>query len=373
MKILHVVGSRPGFLRLSPVMRALSRVGVDRQAIVYVGLSADLAPRDSFLADLDLPAPDLVLGVGEGSPAVRTGRAMIGLDSIVSREAPDWIFTVGDGEPTLAAVVVGRRNGTAIARLEAGLRTGDDTEPQETNRLVADRLSDLLFTAQPQAGSRLLAEGVPDHRVHFVGSVVADAVDQLLDRAASLDLPAAMGLDTRSYLLALFRSGDNIDDRERLESILFALDGAALETGLQALLVVEPRLGSRVRRHELGGALAPFTLIEPVSYSELLALIEGAAVVVTDSGEIRDSTLLLGVPSVAVRRPSVRDLIVMSEGSTVVSGDPEGIVDSVRQCHSADRVPFRPERWDGRAAQRIARIAMAGRPNGIHFDRSATA
>ena len=373
MKVLHVVSSRSGFLQLSPIVRALFRFGAEEQPVLYVGRPEDLTPLDTFLRDLDLGSPEFTLSADGGSPSARIGRLIIGMAAVIAREAPDWIFTGGDGDPELAAAIVGRRSGTAMARLEAGLRTGDRSDPSEITRLVADRLSDLLFTSQPQARARLLGEGVAPHRIHFVGSLVADAVGHLRERAAELELPGSEAPGLRTYLLDLFRECHTVDDPERLESILFALGGASVDADRQALLVMEPALATAVRRHGFEGLVSPLATIGATSYAELITLIEGAEAVVTDAREIRDASMLLGVPSVTIRGASGRGPALVHEANPIVSAQPDEVIDALRQCRRAARLPIRPELWDGKASLRLARIAVAGVPDAVDVDRSASA
>jgi UDP-N-acetylglucosamine 2-epimerase (non-hydrolysing) len=293
---------------------------------------------------------------------MQTGRSVIALEPIVRREAPDWIFAVGDADAALAAALVGRKNGTPVAHLEAGLRTGDDTSPEEINRLLTDRLSDVLFTAESETGRNLRREGIPDDRIHFVGNVVADAVERLKDRARALDLPAVMELETESYLLALFRRERNVADAERLETLLGELDAAAMETGRPTLLVMEPRLAASVHRHRLEHLLPPLNVIEPVGYVELVALIRDAALVLTDGGEVRDSATLLGVPSITVRTEPLRGQTISQGLNRVCAGDAVGLADAVDGALKMRRKPQRPELWDGHAAERIAEVAFTTAP-----------
>jgi UDP-N-acetylglucosamine 2-epimerase (non-hydrolysing) len=357
MNVFHVVGSRPAFLSLSPVIRALRGTGAE-QTIVYAGASTDLSPRDRFLVDLDLPEPDFVLGGGGGSSALRTGRAVIGLEPIVTRSSPDWIFAVGDVDAALAAALVARKNGIPLAHLEAGLRTGDDSSSTEINRLLTDRLADVLFTAESRAHDVLRSEGIPSHRIHFVGNVLADAVDLLLDRARELDLPALMQLDPGSYVLALLRPGRGADADE-LAALLVALEGATLESGRPLLLVMEPALAADIRGQDLEHLLAPLTVIEPVGYVELLGLVEGAGVVVTDAAELPDVAALLGVPCVTVSEEPLHAASGPNGAGSVVTRGVDGLVEATVEGLGSSRDASRPELWDGHAAERIADIARA--------------
>jgi len=363
MKILHVVGSRSGFLRISPVVRALRASGAAKQLIAFAGHRGELVPQATFLSDLELPPPDVVLGVAAGSPAMQTGRAVISLEPIVARQAPDWIFAVGDTDAALAAALVGRKNGTPVAHLEAGLREGDDSAPDEVNRLLTDRLADALFTAEAEVTRRLIErEGIHSDRVHFVGNVVADAVDRLVERASELHLASAMGLEKGSYLLALIRRERNVREGDRLEAFLRGLDGATFETGRPTLLVLEPEIAASVRRHRLEDLLAPLEVVQTLGYVELLSLLRDSAAILTDARELQDAALLLGVPCVSGR---IGRTVGPGASSTVRSGclgaEVDDLAEAVDEAMWSPRPPRRPALWDGHAAERIAQVALAGR------------
>ena len=214
MKILHVVGSRSGFFRLSPVFRALRSAGADRQVIVYSGHREELGPEDSLRDELELPSPDHVLGVSTGSSASQTGRSLIALEPIVMRESPDWIFAVGDVDVALAAALVGRKNGIPLAHLEAGLRAGTSDHAIDINRLLTDRLSDALFVAEPETREQLLEEGIDAARIHLVGNTVADTALRLLAREVEFDVASSIGLERGSYVVGLLTAIDALPGRD---------------------------------------------------------------------------------------------------------------------------------------------------------------
>lgn len=362
MKVLHVVGSRSGFLRISPVFRALRSAGADRQVIVYSGHRDELSPDDRFLEELELPAPDYVLGVSAGSSAVQTGRSLIALEPIALREGPDWIFAVGDVDAALAAALVGRKNGLPLAHLEAGFRTGDPSAPAEINRQLTDRLSDALFTAEPDASENLISEGVDAARVHYVGNTVADAVSRLRDRSSALKLPEVLGLEEGSYVVASLQHGGDLCEAGQLEDLLGALDLVAFETGQSTILLLDPSAAAEIRKQGLEPLLAPITVVTATSYAELLALVEGAGAVVTNAREVQDCATVTGVPSVAVGNFAVRRDTSCATGSHVSLGEIDRLPEVVVQCLASRPEPPQPELWDGQSAERIAGITMASEP-----------
>ncbi len=359
MKILHVVGSRSGFFRISPVFRALTAAGADRQVIVYAGHRDELVPRDMFLEELELPSPDYVLGVSTGTSTFQTGRSLIALEPIVLRENPDWIFAVGDVDAALAAALVGRKNGIPLAHLEAGLRAGDRFSPVETNRLLADRLSDALFTAERETSEHLILEGIEAERIHFVGNTVADTVSRLRDRSSALELPAVLGLEEGSYVVALLQRTGGPQRPGRLEEFLDALDEVALETSRPTILVLDSPAAADVREQRLEHLLAPLTVVHSPSYVELLALVEEAGTVVTNAREVQDCATVLGVPSVAVGDLAVGRAEIFKRGNHVSVDELDRLPELVIRVLTEQPAPQRPELWDGHAAQRLAEITMA--------------
>jgi len=361
MKVLHVIGSHYGFLRASPVFRALRAAGAERQTIVYAGHREDLAPHDPLFGELELPVPHHVLGVSSGTSAARTGRSVIALEAIVRREDPDWIFAVGDVDAALAAALVGRKNGIPLAHLEAGLRSSRGRPAVELNRFLTDRLSDALYVAERHTREQLLEEGIESDRIHFVGNTVADAVRRLRGRAESLHLPAVMGLDEGSYVVAVMASADGLSASVRLEDFLRALDGVAFESGRPTILALDPFAAAAVHEQELESLLTPVTAVPTPSYVELLALVAGAGAVVSNVCEILDSAVVLGVPFVAVGDLSVGRTTVFGEAVRVPADAMDRLPEAAMDVLSAGSTPAIPERWDGRAAERIAETTLAAR------------
>jgi UDP-N-acetylglucosamine 2-epimerase (non-hydrolysing) len=362
MKVLHVVGSHPGFFRISPVFRALTAAGADRQVIVYAGHREDLSTRGGFLEELELPPPDHVLGVSTGTSAAQTGRSLIALEALVLREQPDWIFAVGDVDSSLAAALVGRKNGVPLAHLEAGVRSGNSRAAAEVNRLLTDRLSDALFTAERQTRDHLIAEGIDPGRVHFVGNTAADTVSRLRRTAAALDLPSVMGLEAGSYVVGLLDLAGSGVDRPPLDGFLRALDGVAFETGRPTIVVLDPRSAAAVREQRLEALLSPMTAVHSPSYVEMLALVDAAAAVVTNALDITDCATVVGVPSVGIGDLSVGRADIFGRGAHVSAQELDRLPDVVASLLRKRRAPGLPELWDGEAARRIGEITMARLP-----------
>jgi UDP-N-acetylglucosamine 2-epimerase (non-hydrolysing) len=352
--VVHVVGARPNFMKAAPVIRALRARGV-AQRIVHTGQHYDATMSDVFFTDLALPEPDLNLGVGSGSHATQTAALLVALEDAFARLDPALAIVYGDVNSTIAAAIVGSKIGLPIAHVEAGLRSFDDTMPEEINRRVTDLLSDLLFVTSPEGIANLERVGIPAGRIHFVGNPM---IDTLLANLGRFD-PAAMmdrlGLPRR-YAVATMHRPANVDDPAKAARVVAMLRGVADQVTL--VLPLHPR-GRPVL--EAAGLVADERLrvVEPLGYVDFLSLVRGAALVVTDSGGIQEETTILGVPCLTVR-PNTERPITISHGTNRLV-DPEGVAPLVGSI--LDRglaVPdVGPPLWDGHAGERIAAVIEA--------------
>lgn len=359
MRVLVVAGARPNFMKVAPILRALSGAGHEA-LLVHTGQHYDARMSDSFFRDLGLPEPDHHLGVGSGSHAVQTARVMEAFEPVLLETRPEWVVVVGDVNSTLACALVTSKlkqeTGSRIAHVEAGLRSGDWRMPEEVNRVLTDRLSDLLLTPSRDALPNLLAEGLPEDRVAFVGNVMIDTLFHQLEGARALEMPARLGLAGRPYAVATLHRPSNVDSAETLEPILRAL--AEIHAGqLPIVFPVHPRTRKQISVFGLEPLLEGLTVLEPLGYSEMLSLTAGAALVLTDSGGLQEETTALGIPCITLREQTERPITV-SEGTNRLAEWPltvEGIVGLSRatlEARRAGEAP-RPEGWDGHAAERV--------------------
>jgi len=369
MRVLVVAGARPNFMKVAPILRALEAAGHEG-ILVHTGQHYDAAMSDAFFADLELPEPDYHLGVGSGSHAVQTARVMEAFEPVLKEVQADWLVVVGDVNSTLACALVASKlkaeTGTRIAHVEAGLRSGDWRMPEEVNRVLTDRLSDLLLTPSRDAHPNLLAEGIAAERVRFVGNVMIDTLSHQLPRARALDMPGRLGLEAGAYVAATLHRPSNVDDPAALCAVLEALARVAGE--MPVVLPLHPRTRSRAADFGLEPLLARLTVLEPLGYREMLSLTEGAAVVLTDSGGLQEETTALGVPCVTLREQTERP-ITITEGTNRLAPWPlskEGVYASFRDAVAQGRgIPAArgPEGWDGRAGERVVRALCD--PNGM--------
>ncbi len=343
LSLLHVVGARPNLPKLAPVHRAAAARGIE-QRVVHTGQHYDDAMWDSLLRDLRQPAPDVNLGVGSASHTVQTARIMEGLESVIASRRPTWVVVYGDVNSTLAATLVAAKMGVPSAHVEAGLRSGDRSMPEEINRLVADRLAALLLTPSRDADETLLSEGVAPSTIRFVGNVMIDSVVEALPRArARRPRGAAAG----THVLATLHRPSNVDDPARLAALLAALRTIAAERPV--IFPVHPRTRARLAEHGL--VTDGVTLVDPLGYIDMLAWLDSAHAVVTDSGGVQEESTALGVPCLTVRDNTERP-ITITEGTNQLVRDPGALPALVRTAMRPVSLR-RPEGWDGRAGERI--------------------
>src|SRR6267143_560902 len=332
MRVLSVVGARPNFMKLAPVDRALVKRGVEH-VIIHTGQHYDPGMSDAFFEELWIPAPDLLL-------------------------------VYGDVNSTVAASLVAAKLHVRVGHVEAGLRSGDWTMPEEINRVVTDRLSDLLFLPSRDAAENLGAEGVPADRMHFVGNVMIDTLCWALPQALTLDAAARHGVAAGPFAVVTLHRPSNVDDPAVLRELLDALGRLAAK--VPVLFPVHPR--TRKRIGELGPrrvAGRGLELLEPLGYLEMLSLVAGAALVITDSGGLQEETSFLGVPCITVR-PNTERPITCTHGTNRLVLPRRDAVLAAAERALGRRSPARPvlERWDGQAAERIVRVLCDGELDG---------
>ncbi|HMH83742.1 MAG TPA: UDP-N-acetylglucosamine 2-epimerase (non-hydrolyzing) [Gemmatimonadales bacterium] len=355
MRILSVVGARPNLMKLAPVDRELVRRGVEH-VIVHTGEHSDAGLSDALFEQLWIPAPDHDLGVGSGSHAQQTAAVIERLEPILLNLRPDVVLVYGDVTSTLAAALVAAKLQLRVGHVEAGLRSRDWTMPEEINRVVTDRLSDLLFLPSRDAAENLTAEGMPAERMQFVGNVMIDTLCWALPHARQRDAPARFDVGGCPYAVVTLHRPANVDDPTVLRELLGAL--TRLAARVPVLFPVHARMRSRIQETGLrGSGDGGPRLLEPLGYLDMLSLVAGAALVVTDSGGLQEETSFLGVPCLTVR-PITERPITCTHGTNRLVMPRRGPVLAAAERALARRSPARPviERWDGQAAERIARV-----------------
>ena len=358
MLIYLVAGARPNFMKIAPIVRALQAQQALTFKIIHTGQHYDREMNDVFFEELGIPEPDVFMAAGGGSHAQQTGKIMIGFEELCIAERPAAVLVVGDVNSTLACSIVAKKLNIPVAHVEAGLRSGDMTMPEEINRLVTDAISDWFFVTEPAAVGHLKREGKPDSAIHYVGHVM---VDNVLFQADKLTRADTSGFETAAFKAAHARYGvvtlhrpSNVDDPVNFARIAGALKEIAAE--LPLIFPVHPR--TRANLDKFGIDLGPnITLAGPQAYMAFLNLWKDAAVVLTDSGGLQEETTALGVPCVTIRENTERPVTV-DEGSNVLVGtDPVKILAETRKVLRGEgKQGKRPHLWDGKAAQRIVAI-----------------
>ncbi len=356
MRILSVVGTRPNFMKLAPVSRALARRSGVEHVVVHTGQHYDDGMSEQFFRDLALPPPDHHLAVGPGTHATQTAAVLERLEPLLDARRPDAVLVYGDVNSTLAAALAAAKLNLQVAHVEAGLRSGDRTMPEEINRIVTDHLADLLFVPSRDAVQTLRDEGIRPERIHFVGNVMIDTLVRELPRARALEAPRRHGLPPGGYAVVTLHRPSNVDEPQRLRELLGAL--AALSRRLPVVFPVHPRTRRRIEDH--GGAPAQgdaVRLLEPVGYTEMLGLVDGSRLVITDSGGLQEETTYLGIPCLTVRPNTERPVTCLLGTNRLVPPGHDALL-SAADAALADGARTRPsiELWDGRAAERIAAV-----------------
>ncbi len=361
MKIINVCGARPNFMKIAPLMRAYRAHAAIEPLLVHTGQHYDANMSEIFFRQLGIPEPDINLEVGSGSHAVQTGEIIIRFEKVVLEHRPDWVLVVGDVNSTIACALVATKLGVRVAHVEAGLRSFDRTMPEEINRLLTDAISDLLFVSEPSGVENLRREGVADERVHFVGNVMIDTLRANLEQAARSPVLEQLGLEPRGYNVLTLHRPSNVDDVKAFSRLLDALE--AIQADLPVLFPIHPRTVNNLKRLGLAArieSLRQLRMIEPLGYLDFLRLMSQAAVVLTDSGGIQEETTILGVPCLTLRENTERPITLTQGTNTLVGTDPQRIVSEYRRCRAAPPgAPPVPDKWDGKAAERIARILAA--------------
>jgi UDP-N-acetylglucosamine 2-epimerase (non-hydrolysing) len=327
------------------------------QLVVHTGQHYDDALSASFFRDLGIPAPDANLEVGSSSHAVQVARIMERIEPIFVAERPDWVLVYGDVNSTAAAALVASKLNLRVAHVEAGLRSYDRTMPEEINRIVTDRLADLLLAPSRDAIENLKREGEPDGEIEFVGNVMIDSLFFALEAARQTRFRESLGLVPGQAIAVTLHRPSNVDEPRRLAAIAAALREIAEE--MPVVFPVHPRTAERLSA--AGETLGKVRVLPPVRYVEMLDLVADARAVVTDSGGLQEETTALGVPCLTVRENTERP-VTITEGTNRLVPDPARLVDAIRQVR-LDGHRDRPEGWDGRASERIVQ-ALSSRGNG---------
>ena len=352
--IVHVIGARPNYMKIAPLMDALRAGTPFRQVLVNTGQHYDDMMARAFVRDLGLPTPDHDLGVGSASHAVQAAKVMIEFEQVCLAERPDLVVVVGDVNSTMAASLVAAKLLIPVAHVEAGLRSRDPTMPEEINRVVTDRIADLLLTPSPDADANLLAEGVPKEKIHLVGNIMIDSLLRHLPMAKLERVRDRIPVEDKSYAVLTLHRPSNVDNVEVFGQILSAI--ATIAELMPVVFPVHPRTRHRMREFGIDSGRGNVILTEPLGYVDFLSLTSHARLVLTDSGGLQEESTALGIRCLTLRENTERPITVSQGTNEVVGTDPDAILAGFRRAMSPKGIPARPDLWDGHTAERIARV-----------------
>lgn len=360
MRLTCVVGARPNFMKVAPILEAAQAVsGIDCR-LVHTGQHYDERMSKLFFTELELPQPDVYLGIGSGNHAQQTARVMLEFDAAIERDGSDCVLVVGDVNSTIACALVAVKRGIPVAHVEAGLRSGDRTMPEEINRILTDQISDFLFITERSATENLTREGIPEERIHFAGNVMIDTLLKHRERARRSGILSDLNLKSKGYAVCTLHRPSNVDSAEAAANTLTAVE--VLAARLPVVFPIHPRTRARFGDYGLLGRLearSEIQMIEPQGYLDFLALTDNARVVFTDSGGIQEETTALGVPCLTFRENTERPITVTEGTNRLIGLDPARLASELDAVLSEETPKGRvPELWDGHAAERIIAVLL---------------
>ncbi len=361
IKIINIVGARPNFVKIAPLMKAFKARSEIEPLLVHTGQHYDSTLSDLFFTQLGIPKPDINLGVGSGSHAVQTGEIMKAFEPIALQQKPDAVLVVGDVNSTIACGLVAVKLGIKLIHVEAGLRSFDRDMPEEINRLCTDAISDLLFCTEQSGVDNLLREGASPDKVFLTGNVMIDALLQHKAKSDRSDILKRLSLTPKQFAVLTLHRPSNVDDEASFRGILDALE--ILQLDLPVIFPIHPRTRKQFESDEMKSRLHRLNglrILEPLGYLDFLKLMSEAKLVLTDSGGIQEETTILQVPCLTLRNNTERPVTVECGTNRVVGNDPQKILSAYRDIKDSSSLSGQrtPPLWDGRAAERIADILV---------------
>jgi UDP-N-acetylglucosamine 2-epimerase (non-hydrolysing) len=357
MKILNVVGARPNFMKIAPIIEEMKKYPRLKPVLVHTGQHYDREMSKLFFDDLKLPPPDVYLGVGSASHATQTAKIMIEFEKVILRESPDLVIVVGDVNSTIACALTAVKFFIPVAHVEAGLRSFDRTMPEEINRILTDSISEYLFTTCEDANENLKKEGISKKKIYFVGNVMIDSLLKHLDKASQSDILEKLNLQPGNYAALTLHRPSNVDKREIFIRILDAFN--EIQKKIKIILPIHPRTKKRIKEFKLSNKIKKmknFKIVEALGYLDFLKLLSDAKFVLTDSGGIQEETTILKIPCITLRNTTERPITVREGTNVVVGSNKEKIVrESLNIIKGKQKEGKSIKLWDGKAAKRIVR------------------
>lgn len=362
LKIVNIVGARPNFMKIAPLMAEYKKYPQIHPLLVHTGQHYDQKMSDLFFEQLGIPQPDVNLGVGSGSHAVQTAEIMKAIEPVLLQHKPDMMLVVGDVNSTIACGLVAVKLGIKLVHVEAGLRSGDRSMPEEINRILTDSISDMLFCTEQSGVDNLLKEGISQDKIHLVGHVMIDTLLNNLKKAESstilTDLHSQGILNGSSFAVLTLHRPSNVDDPAIFSKILDGLE--VIQKDMPILFPIHPRTRKNLSQSNLGSrvqSMSKLHLMDPVGYLDFLRLTSSAKLVLTDSGGIQEETTVLKIPCLTIRDNTERPITVEIGSNQLVGTDPQKMIEAYRNIQSGEwREPQVPPLWDGKASERIVKI-----------------
>jgi len=357
VKIINIVGARPNFMKIAPLMDAYKNHKEIHPLLLHTGQHYDRQMSDDFFSELNIPQPDISLGIGSDTQSKQVARIMMAFEDVCIAEKPDAILVVGDVNSTMACSLVAGKMGIKIIHLEAGLRSFDRTMPEEINRIVTDSLADLLLTPSSDANENLKREGISEDKVQLVGNIMIDTLLKFLPKAENSSILEKLNLKMQEYLLVTLHRPGNVDDGSSLEKILKTLD--QLSEKIHIVFPVHPRTLKNIRSCKLEMYLKNIITTEPLGYFDFQKLMASSKLVVTDSGGIQEETTVLKIPCVTLRENTERPVTITEGTNELIGTDMEKLVFfSEKAIENKWKQSKIPDFWDGNTARRVLDVII---------------
>ncbi|MBC8313758.1 MAG: UDP-N-acetylglucosamine 2-epimerase (non-hydrolyzing) [Candidatus Cloacimonetes bacterium] len=357
MKIINVVGARPNFMKIAPIISEMKKYKEIESLLVHTGQHYDENMSRSFFDDLEIPRPDINLNVGSASHAIQTADIMIEFEKVCFKEKPDYVLVVGDVNSTIACALDAKKLGIKVIHIEAGLRSFDMKMPEEINRILTDQIADLLFITEEDAKVNLSNEGISPKKIHFVGNVMIDILIQNLRKCKKSNILKALALKEKEYSLLTLHRPSNVDSKEKLQKILQTLN--EISEKIPIVFPIHPRTENMVQKFGLSEKIKCIKTIPPLGYLDFMRLIVGSKFVLTDSGGIQEETTYLKIPCLTMRENTERPITEFVGSNVIVGTDADKILSNVRMILSGNFKNSKiPKFWDGKASERIVKTIL---------------
>ena len=359
-KVLSVVGTRPNFIKIAPLVKETKKRKEIRHVLVHTGQHYDKAMSKLFFDDLEIPKPDVNLGVGSSSDVTQTAKIMMKFEKVLMKEKPNLVIVVGDVNSTFAAAITARKCGIKVAHVESGLRSFDLSMPEETNRILTDHISDFLFTTEESANKNLINEGIDKNNIYFVGNVMIDTLLKHKEKAQKSPILKKLNLKKGNYAALTLHRPSNVDDEDSLKYILSILD--AIQRKIKIIFPMHPRTLKNIKKFNLFQNLKNqknLIITEPLGYLDFLSLMSNSKFIMTDSGGIQEETTVLGIPCITMRNNTERPVTVERGTNILVSTDRIKILEAANNILKGATFKAKiPPLWDGKAAKRIVQVIL---------------